>query len=210
MRTVLLLLVLLALSAAAAAPASASESGGAAPAGDSPPASGPVGGSGGAGPGGPVAVPNPGPAGIPSAYLRWYRSAGGRFGVDWRLLAAIGSNESDHGRSREPGVASGLNTARCCAGPMQLCRVRTCGDAWHHYGLDADADGSASVYDPPDAIFAAAMLVRDLRAQVGPSARLLLAAYTAGPGAVARYRGVPPFRPTRAYVRAGLAYMARL
>jgi len=212
-----LLIVLMLVCAVAATPAEASESGGAAPsigAGSLLP-SGPVGRSGGAGMGGTVVPPPPaaGPnqsARIPRPYLRWYRRAARRFGIDWRVLAAIGHNESDHGRSRARGVASGLNAARCCAGPMQLCRVRACGDVWHHYGRDPNRDGSASIYDPADAIWAAAAVVHDLRAQVGRSPRLLLAAYNAGPGAVARFHGVPPFRETRAYVSAALAYRTSL
>ena len=93
---------------------------------------------------------------VPSHYLRWYRSAGRRYGVDWRLLAALGKNESDHGRADLPGVTSGLNFANCCAGPMQICRVASCGNVWRAYRRDGDGDGDMSVYDAADAIHAAA------------------------------------------------------
>ncbi len=152
----------------------------------------------------------PSAGGIPASYARLYRAAGARYAVDWRVLAAIGAIESDHGRSAAPGVAAGLNFAHCCAGPMQLCAGRACGNVWQTYAFDANGDGSASVYDPADAIYAAAALLRDLRGQVGARADLLLAAYNAGPGAVAHYHGVPPYPETKAYVSAGLAYIAGL
>src|SRR3954469_5632163 len=147
---------------------------------------------------------------IPSSYLKLYKAAGSRYGVDWRILAAIGKNESDHGRSKAPGVTSGRNYADCCSGPMQLCTVKSCGNTWGFYAIDGDNDGVASVYDPADAIYAAAGLVRDLKAIVGTDPKLVLAAYNAGPGNVQKYRGVPPFAETKAYVSAALAYMASL
>lgn len=57
---------------------------------------------------------------VPANYLSLYRLAGRGSGVPWTVLAAIGSIETDHGRSRAPGVRSGLNRHGCCAGPMQF------------------------------------------------------------------------------------------
>jgi soluble lytic murein transglycosylase-like protein len=156
-------------------------------------------------------APGPGSRDIPRAYLRLYRAAARRYGLDWRVLAAIGKIESDHGRSTAAGVSSGLNFADCCSGPMQICTVASCGDVWDHYAVDADADGEASVYDPPDAIYAAAAIVHELQAIFGRNhPGLLLAAYNAGPAAVQRYRGVPEYPETRAYVTQGLRYMKLL
>ena len=166
-------------------------------------------------------TPSPGPVGqitpgngagdVPSGYLHLYRAAARWASVDWRVLAAIGKIESDHGRSTAAGVKSGLNFADCCAGPMQVCVVASCGNVWKRYGVDADGDGIASVYDPSDAAFGAAAIVRDLQAQFGYNhPGLLLAAYNAGAGAVLRHRGVPRYAETRAYVATGLRYMKLL
>src|SRR3954464_6564387 len=57
---------------------------------------------------------------IPAAYLALYQQAGARYGIDPWILAAIGSVETDHGRSTAPGVHTGVNTYGCCAGPMQF------------------------------------------------------------------------------------------
>jgi membrane-bound lytic murein transglycosylase B len=170
--------------------------------------------TGGSSPTAPAATtpvrPGAGASDIPAGYLRVYRRAARAEGVDWRILAAIGKNESDHGRSRARGVATGLNYARCCAGPMQFCTVRSCGNTWRAYATDGNADGRRSVYDPADAIPAAAALVADLQSLVGTRADLTLASYNAGPAYARKYHRVPPYPETRSYVRKGLAYIATL
>jgi Transglycosylase SLT domain len=96
-------------------------------------------------------------ADIPIGYLRLYRQAGATYGVPWSVLAAIGKVESDHGRLRLPGVRSGLNRyrdrsgrwRRCCAGPMQFNLTDGPPSTWQRHGR-------GSVYDPADAIPAAA------------------------------------------------------
>jgi hypothetical protein len=74
-------------------------------------------------------------ADIPASYLRLYRQAGARYRVPWPVLAAIGKVESDHGRTRLPGVRSGSNWAGAC-GPMQLGCIpgSKAGNAWARYG----------------------------------------------------------------------------
>jgi hypothetical protein len=96
-------------------------------------------------------------ADIPTSYLALYRqAAAGCPGLSWSVLAAVGKVESDHGRSPLPGVRSGWNGAGA-AGPMQVgIGVGRAGNAWARYGADFDGDDRASVYDPGDAIPAAA------------------------------------------------------
>jgi len=61
------------------------------------------------------------------------------------------------------------------------------------YGLD-------DPFDADKAIDAQAHLMSDLLKQFDNKPALALAAYNAGPGAVQRYGGVPPFAETRGYV----------
>jgi len=94
---------------------------------------------------------------VPAGYLALYQRAAHRCpGLPWAVLSAIGKVESDHGRARLPGVRSGWNPAGA-AGPMQFgIGVGRAGNAWARYGRDVDHDGRTSVYDPGDAIPAAA------------------------------------------------------
>ena len=154
--------------------------------------------------------PGPGAADIPSNYLELYRAAGAVSDVSWRLVAAVGKNESDHGRSKLPGVRSGVNSAGCCSGPMQICTVKACGNTWEAYKRDGNGDGVTSVYDAADAIYGAAALLGELQGIFGKHPGLILAGYNAGPGAVQRHKGVPPYHETQDYVKRGLDYMRTL
>jgi len=101
---------------------------------------------------------------IPPGYLRTYQAAGSSVG-GWEYLAAIGKIETDHGRSRAPGVRSGVNAFGCCSGPMQFSVVGS-PSTWDSYGVDGNHDGKTSPFDPEDAIPAAA---RYLQASGAPA-----------------------------------------
>jgi hypothetical protein len=64
----------------------------------------------------------------------------------------------------------------------------------------AEAYDLDNPFDPVEAIDAQAHLMSDLLRQFGGKVALALAAYNAGPAAVERYGGVPPYPETRAYV----------
>jgi cell wall-associated NlpC family hydrolase len=130
------------------------------------------GGGGGCTPGSGQSTTQPGVSAaasnsIPANYLMWYRKVGVQFGVSWTILAGIGKVESDHGRSRLPGVLNGHN-AFGAAGPMQIGITGAAGNQWGGapvhaanlvvVGVATDEDGkpTVSVYDPADAIAGAA------------------------------------------------------
>jgi peptidoglycan LD-endopeptidase LytH len=86
--------------------------------------------------------------GIPPAYLQLYRDAGRSYGLDWSILAAIGSIESGHGLNVGPSSAGAL-------GPMQFLA-----GTWSRYGTDGNGDGRKDIMDPADAIPGAARLLK--------------------------------------------------
>ena len=63
-------------------------------------------------------------------------------------------------------------------------------------------------FDPRQNIMAGARYLRQLLDAHRGNVRLTLASYNAGPGNVARYKGVPPFRETREYVKKITGYLA--
>lgn len=99
-------------------------------------------------------------ADIPGNYLALYLQAGRSRGLDWAVLAGVGSVETDHGRGPGPGITSGVNAHGCCAGPMQFSIIGAGGGTWGAYAVDGNHDGRKDVYDPGDAIPAAADLLK--------------------------------------------------
>jgi hypothetical protein len=91
-------------------------------------------------------------ADIPPDYLGWYVQAADTCPqLSWQLLAGIGKVETNHGRAQLPGVREGLNSAGCCAGPMQFNLTNGPPSTWQAYAKPGD-----SPYNPADAIPAAA------------------------------------------------------
>lgn len=78
---------------------------------------------------------------------------------------------------------------------------------WLTYGADADGDGQAGPFDPEDAIAAQGRLMCELLRLArssglsGDPAKLALAGYNAGWGAVVQHGGVPPYAETQTYVQ---------
>ena len=117
---------------------------------------------------------------IPSDYLFWYKKVGQQYGVPWTILAGIGTVESANGTTTLPGVHSGAN-AFGAAGPMQIGIGGAAGDVWggaavhpasqvvNGVATDEDGNGTASVYDPADAIAGAAKYLLEFQVQTDPS-----------------------------------------
>jgi membrane-bound lytic murein transglycosylase B len=83
-----------------------------------------------------------GPAAPPGNLLLWYHEADTRFGIPWRVLAAVNFVESAYGKLRSASAAG-------AQGPMQFMP-----SSWKTYGLGGDT------HDPHDAILGAANYLR--------------------------------------------------
>ena len=119
---------------------------------------------------------------VPPYLAALFSDAARTHGVDPRLLAAVARRESAW-------RADAVSPVGAC-GVMQL--------------MPATAKflGVTNVFDARDNVFGGARYLRTLLDTFHGDLDLTLAAYNAGPGAVQRYKGVPPFPETKAYVAA--------
>ncbi|MFC6154122.1 transglycosylase SLT domain-containing protein [Nocardioides yefusunii] len=120
------------------------------------------------------------PSTASAPYEALFTSAGAKYGVSPALLREVARQESSFNpKAVSPAGAQGL---------MQLMPAT------------AKGLGVTNSFDPAQAVDGAAKLLSTLTKQFG-STKLALAAYNAGPGAVIRHDGVPPYAETQNYVR---------
>ncbi|NUS38633.1 MAG: lytic transglycosylase domain-containing protein [Lysobacter sp.] len=123
------------------------------------------------------------------AYADQFRAAAKRSGVEDAWLRAIAHAES--------GFDPGARSPKGAQGLMQLMP-----DVARTYGV-------ADPYSPRQSIDGAARHLHTLMRRYNGDLTLVAAAYNAGTGAVTRYRGVPPYAETQAYVGKVQALYAR-
>jgi soluble lytic murein transglycosylase-like protein len=116
-------------------------------------------------------------------------AAATRYGIDPALLAAVVKTESNF----NPRAQSG-------AGAKGLTQL-----------MDATARGLgvSDPFDPAQSLDAGAKFLGGLLKQFHGDQSLALAAYNAGPGAVQKYGGIPPYQETQRYVPKVLGYAAQ-
>jgi cell wall-associated NlpC family hydrolase len=133
-----------------------------------------------------VAAVSGGSGSLKTPYASLFEKAGAKYGLKPELLAGLAKVESGfRANAVSPAGARGL---------MQIMP----GTA---KGLHVDP------FDPAQAVDGAARLLKRHLKDFG-SLELALAAYNAGPGAVRKYDGVPPYAETRAYVKKVVAAMS--
>ncbi len=116
-------------------------------------------------------------------------AAANKYGVDPALLAGLVKQESNFNPSARSGVGA--------KGLTQL--------------MDATARGLGVTdpFDPAQSLEAGAKFLGGLLKQFHGDQSLALAAYNAGPGAVQKYGGIPPYQETQRYVPKVLGYVAQ-
>ena len=120
------------------------------------------------------------PAAAPAQIDQLVSANAGTWGVDPALVKAIIANES--------GFNADATSKTGAQGIMQL-------EPGTAAGL-----GVTDAYDPAQNIWGGTRYIKGLLDRFHGDMRLAVAAYNAGPGAVEKYGGVPPYAETQAYV----------
>lgn len=126
--------------------------------------------------------------GTPSQYDAQITAAATKYGLDPALLKGLIRQESNFNAS-----------ARSGAGAQGLTQLMP---------ATASSLGVTDANDPAQAIDGGAKYLKQQLDRFGGDASKALAAYNAGPGAVAKYGGVPPYAETQNYVQKVLGYAA--
>jgi hypothetical protein len=129
------------------------------------------------------------PLHAPAKIIKLVEDMAPQYGLDPALVLAVMSVESNfRSTAVSPKNAQGL---------MQLIPVT------------AARFGVKNTFDPKDNIRGGMKYLRWLLSYFGGNVPLAVAAYNAGEGAVLKYKGIPPYAETRAYVRKVLAVYPR-
>ena len=115
-----------------------------------------------------------------------------KHGLDWRLVTAIMAAES----SFNPCAVSPK-------GAMGLMQIMPAVAKDFEVNLN-------EAFEPDENIRAGVLLLKRLNKRYKGNLKLTVAAYNAGPGNVERYKGIPPFKETRNYVKRVLGYHSDL
>lgn len=117
---------------------------------------------------------------IDAPFSSLFAEAARTYGVDPRLVVAVARRES-------------------AFNPNAVSRVGACG-LMQLMPATARVLGISNIFDVRENVFGGAQYLRRLLDTYNGDLDRTLAAYNAGPGAVEKYNGVPPFAETRAYV----------
>jgi soluble lytic murein transglycosylase-like protein len=135
---------------------------------------------------GTAAAPAAGGGPVGGQFSAEINAAAQKYGVDPALLKGLIRQESNFNPS-----------AKSPAGAAGLCQLMP---------GTAAALGCTNPLDPNQAIDAGAKYLSQQLKAFGGDVRKALAAYNAGPGAVQRYGGVPPYAETQNYVRSVMGF----